>query len=57
MDGNNEVTWKKALLGSLLAIFSLIISQLLSQGIGELFVMVKIPQSIAAVISAILYTV
>ena len=55
MDGNNEVTWKKALLGLLLAIFSLIISQLLSQGIGELFAMVKIPQYIAAVISAILY--
>lgn len=55
MDGNNEVTWKKALLGSLLAIFSLIISQLLSQGFGELFAMVKIPQYIAAVISAILY--
>lgn len=55
MDGNNEVTWKKALLGSLLAIFSLIISQLLSQGIGELFAMVKIPQYIATVISAVMY--
>ena len=55
MDGNIKVTWKTTLLGSFLAIISLIVSQLLSQGIGELFAMVKIPQYIAAVISAILY--
>lgn len=55
MDGNIKVTWKTVLLGSFLAIISLIVSQLLSQGIGELFSMVKIPQYIATVISAILY--
>ena len=55
MDGYIKVTWKTAWLGSFLAIISLIVSQLLSQGIEELFAMVKIPQYIAAVISAILY--
>lgn len=55
MDGYIKVTWKTAWLGSFLAIISLIVSQLLSQGIGELFAMVKIPQYITTVISAILY--
>lgn len=55
MEVNIKITWKKALLGSFLSVVSLIVSQLLAQGIGEILTMIKVPGYVTAIISSVLY--
>lgn len=52
---NRCITWKKALLGSLLAIIILIASQMLALLLGEVLSMLKCPAAIVGILSACLY--
>lgn len=52
---NRRITWKKALLGSLLAIIILIASQMLALLLGEVLSMLKCPAAIVGILSACLY--
>ena len=55
MENEKKVTWKKVLLGSVLAIACLVISQLLAQTCGELLTLFDLSENIAVVISSVLY--
>lgn len=50
-----RISWKKAILGIIISVAVLIVAQFLAQGAGMLIEMIKIPEYIAAVISAIMY--
>ena len=52
---NNHITWVKALFGSLLAIFVLIVSQMLTLQFGEILTILNTPKIIVGIISACIY--
>lgn len=50
-----RISWKKAILGIIISVAILIIAQLLAQGAGMLMEMIKIPEAVTSIFSAIIY--